>query len=98
MLYNSPLIHYQVNTQPYNNNSNNMIFFHAFYLIKQPDINDYQPSAVIISPHFAQADNDCLRLLIIDVGLLIKHNALKNHVIVIVKMPGTYHYGHACFI
>ncbi len=32
----------------------------------------------------ARADNDSLRLLIIDVGLLIKYNALKNHVIVII--------------
>ncbi len=32
---------------------------------------------------FAQADNDCLRLLIIDGGLLIKYNALANHFICI---------------
>ncbi len=41
---------------------------------------------MISSPHFTQADNDCLRLLIIDVGLLIKYNAFKNHVIVILKL------------
>ncbi len=72
----------EVNTQPYNNNTDNIIF-RALCLIKQPSINDKQPSAVIISPHFTQADNDCLRLIIIGVELLIKYNALKNHVIVI---------------
>ncbi len=39
-----------------------------------------------LSSHYqpSRADNDSLRLLIIDVGLLIKYNALKNHVIVII--------------
>ncbi len=60
-------------------------FICALYLITQPSINDSQPLAVIIGPRFAQADNDCLRLLIIDVGLLIKYNALTNHVIVIIS-------------
>ncbi len=36
-----------------------------------------------ILPRFVRADNDSLRLLIIDVRLLIKYNALKNHVIFI---------------
>ncbi len=38
---------------------------------------------MIINPSEVRADNDSLRLLIIDVWLLIKYNALKNHVIVI---------------
>ncbi len=40
--------------------------------------------AVIISPHFVWADNDCLKLLIIDGGLLIKYNARNIHVITII--------------
>ncbi len=42
-----------------------------------------QPST---NPPTVQADNDSIMLLIIDVRLLIKYNALTNHVIVIISM------------
>ncbi len=42
--------------------------------------------AVIINPNEVRVDNDSLGMLIIDVGLLIKYNALKNHVNVILLL------------
>ncbi len=50
---------------------NNTMIFESLIFDKCPNINDYQPSAVIISPSRVRADNSCWGLLIIDEGLLI---------------------------
>ncbi len=65
-----------------------MILFVHYTLINGSQSMISSPSAVIISHCFACADNDCLKLLIIDVWLLIKYNTLKNHIIVILVLYG----------
>ena len=67
------------------NNDNNMVFVGTSYFIIGPSsmISSLPWSlAVLGKPRTA---NDHVRLLIIDVGPIIKYNALQNHVIVILK-------------
>ena len=63
------------------NNSNNITLSCSVYF-KKPSITHYWPFIIPVSPRQASGHNDNVRQIMSDAGLLKKHTALQNNVIV----------------